>query len=335
MTKPSGGGAPAGPEEPLKRLESPTSPEVRAALSRVLERAEWTNQRAGHTVSADTSQAGVSGGSGSERHRRSGSARNRHGRGRHRSERRSRVRVKLATWREAAQLRAADRRPGGHGKLAVKLVGIAVLLAVVTGLGVTALNRNDHTKAPSAARVLGRPLPTVPGTEPVSIPTPVVPVSTPAGLPFVAPATTPPVAVDIPTIGVGAAVDPLSVDRDGALQVPTDFGRVGWFAGGSKPGEPGPAVLAGHIDSYSGPAVFYDLDKLQQGDDVIVRRVDGSQVTFTVQRKATYKKAEFPTKDVYGSTEAPTLRLITCTGTFDENAHSYEDNLVVYATLKG
>lgn len=250
-------------------------------------------------------------------------------------QRRRQLGVHLPTWRRGTRDQVVDLGRGGHAQLVVMLVGIAVLAAAVTGVGVAAFNRNGPSKAPSAARVLGRPLPTVPGTEPVSIPTPVVPVSTPAGLPFVAPATTPPVAVDIPTIGVGAAVDPLSVDRDGALQVPTDFNRVGWYAGGSKPGEPGPAVLAGHIDSYSGPAVFYDLDKLRQGDDVIVRRVDGSQVTFTVQRKATYKKTVFPTKDVYGSTEAPTLRLITCTGTFDDNAHSYEDNLVVYATLKG
>ena len=217
----------------------------------------------------------------------------------------------------------------------VTLIVIAVLAAAVTGVGVAALNRSHHNKAPLASRVLGRPLPTVPGTEPVSIPTPVVPVSTPAGLPFVAPAITPPVAVDIPTIGVAAVVDPLSIDRDGFLQVPTDFSRVGWYAGGSKPGDPGPAVLVGHIDSYAGAAVFYALDKLQRGDDVIVRRADGSQVTFTVQRSASYKKTDFPTKDVYGSTEAPTLRLITCTGNFDDSAHSYEDNLVVYATLKG
>ena len=142
-----------------------------------------------------------------------------------------------------------------------------------------------------------------------------------------------PVAIEIRAIGVRARVIPLGLNPDRTLEVPTDFGEAGWWTGGPRPGERGPAVIAGHVDSTSGPAVFYDLPDLDPGDAIVIARRDGSRVRFTVQRSEHYPKASFPTARVYGPTRRPTLRLITCSGDFDRSTGHYLDNTVVYAAL--
>jgi hypothetical protein len=54
---------------------------------------------------------------------------------------------------------------------------------------------------------------------------------------------------------------------------------------------------------------------------------------FAVDRVEQHPKDDFPTGAVYGVTERPTLRLITCGGAFDRSVRSYVDNLIVYASL--
>ncbi|MGH8930719.1 MAG: class F sortase [Egibacteraceae bacterium] len=139
--------------------------------------------------------------------------------------------------------------------------------------------------------------------------------------------------VIIPKIHVQADVVPLGLERDGSLQVPEDFSASGWYVDGPEPGEPGAAVIVGHVDSYDGPAVFYGLDKLTRGDEVLVEAADGTASAFVVDRVEQHAKAEFPTDEVYGNTERPTLRLITCGGAFDRFEGSYRDNVVVFAQL--
>jgi sortase (surface protein transpeptidase) len=143
----------------------------------------------------------------------------------------------------------------------------------------------------------------------------------------------PPVRIRIPAIGVSAAVVRLGLNRGGTLQVPADFGVTGWFTGGPAPGETGPAVVAGHIDSRRGPAVFYRLHALRPGDRVAVERADGTTVEFAVEGSAQYPKRAFPTEAVFGPSPDPLLRLITCGGTFDRSRRSYRDNVVVTARL--
>ncbi|MEA2134601.1 MAG: hypothetical protein QOC68_2510 [Solirubrobacteraceae bacterium] len=140
-----------------------------------------------------------------------------------------------------------------------------------------------------------------------------------------------PIRIAIPAIGVSAPVIPLGLDRKGALQVPQDFTETGWWTGGSRPGERGPAVIAGHVDSFTGPAVFFRIGKLRRGDAIVIERADGSRVRFRVQRSARYPKTHFPTAEVYGPTRGPALRLVTCSGTFDRASGHYLDNTVVYA----
>jgi sortase (surface protein transpeptidase) len=115
------------------------------------------------------------------------------------------------------------------------------------------------------------------------------------------------------------------------MEVPRDYGVAGWFTGGAMPGEDGPAVISGHVDSQRGPAVFYRLRDLRRGDTVRVRRADGRWLAFEVTGSARYAKAQFPTDAVFGPVTGPVLRLITCGGTFDGSSGHYLDNLVVTA----
>jgi hypothetical protein len=149
-----------------------------------------------------------------------------------------------------------------------------------------------------------------------------------------APATTsPPVRLVIPLIGVDSALQPLGLLPDGSLQPPTAWAVAGWYRGGVIPGAVGPAVIIGHVDSYSGPAVFFRLRDLRPGDAVLVRRQDGGALVFMVDASDRYPKSHFPTAAVYGATATPVLRLITCTGEFDRSTGNYLDNLVVSAHL--
>jgi sortase (surface protein transpeptidase) len=153
--------------------------------------------------------------------------------------------------------------------------------------------------------------------------------------PAAAGAAAAPVRLVIPAIGVATPLVRLGLEGDGGMEVPADFGRAGWFAEGPVPGQVGPAVIAGHVDSKSGPAVFYRLGELRPGQAVLVERADGSRLRFVVEEARRYPKAEFPTADVFGPVPAAALRLITCAGVFDRARGSYRDNLVVFARLAG
>ncbi len=140
-----------------------------------------------------------------------------------------------------------------------------------------------------------------------------------------------PERIVIDAIGVDADVIDLGIDGDGRMEVPTDFDQAGWFTPGPRPGRVGPAVIAGHVDSRSGPAVFYRLPELEAGDEIEVQGDDGEVVTFAVRGLEQHPKDEFPTEQVYAGTPGSELRLITCGGVFDDDERSYRDNIIVYA----
>lgn len=147
-----------------------------------------------------------------------------------------------------------------------------------------------------------------------------------------------PVRLEIARIGVDTALQRLGQDQGGAVEVPTgprQWRDAGWYAGegGTRPGDPGSAVILGHVDSKRGPAVFYRLRELRAGDPVVVVRADGSRVRFVVERVEQYPKGRFPTEDVYYPTLSPKLRLVTCGGDFDPAAGHYRDNVIVFASL--
>ncbi|MGC4790837.1 class F sortase [Micromonospora sp. DT178] len=145
-----------------------------------------------------------------------------------------------------------------------------------------------------------------------------------------------PTTIAIPRIGVDAAIMPLGTNPDGTVQVPPleRAQLAGWYEPGPSPGEIGNAVIVGHVDSAAiGPAVFFSLGALQPGDTITVTREDGQQATFTVESVKAYPKTEFPTEQVYGPSDRPGLRVVTCGGTFDQAAGSYPDNVVVFASM--
>jgi hypothetical protein len=146
-------------------------------------------------------------------------------------------------------------------------------------------------------------------------------------------ATPVPVRVEIPGIAVASTLDRLGRAPDGTIQEPTGWQVAGWYAPGTRPGDPGSAVILGHVDSKRGPAVFFRLRELRRGDMVTIGRADGSSVRFVVQRTEQYPKDRFPTDEVYYPTLTPALRLVTCGGEFDATVGRYRSNVIVFATM--
>ncbi|MBF9131011.1 class F sortase [Plantactinospora sp. S1510] len=145
-----------------------------------------------------------------------------------------------------------------------------------------------------------------------------------------------PIRIAIPKIDVGATIMPLGVTADGMVQVPplAKAQLAGWYQLGPAPGEVGNAVIVGHVDSKEiGPAVFFRLGALLPGDTIEVIRKDGKIANFVVEGVKSYPKTAFPTDLVYGPTDVPGLRLITCGGDFDERIGSYPDNIIAFARL--
>ena len=141
-----------------------------------------------------------------------------------------------------------------------------------------------------------------------------------------------PARIAIPAIGVSARTGDLGIARDGSIEVPTDSAQAGWLDTTPAPGQQGPAVIAGHVDSDTGPAVFYRLDSLSPGDAIVITRRDGSTARFSVDGVRTYPQSDFPTREVYGPVPGPVLRLITCGGDYVKSRGGYQDNVVVYAS---
>jgi hypothetical protein len=144
-----------------------------------------------------------------------------------------------------------------------------------------------------------------------------------------------PVQIKIPSINVDASIIPVGTDSSGALETPPLSGPqaddAAWWDGGDTPGQDGPSVIVGHIDSAAeGPLVFWNLHDLVAGEAVEVVLADGADVWFDVIGSQQVSKTDFPTQSVYGPTPGPTLRLITCTGDFDPQTGHYDDNLIVY-----
>lgn len=148
-------------------------------------------------------------------------------------------------------------------------------------------------------------------------------------------AVAPPVSITIPSINAQSSLIRLGVNPDKTMQVPDvkTPEQAGWFAFSSKPGAPGPAVIAGHVDGNRKPGIFYHLDTLKPGADVIIERSDGTRLTYTVTRVHHADKDEFPTEEVYGQVPESELRLITCGGDWEGGQTGYADNIIVHARL--
>jgi sortase (surface protein transpeptidase) len=144
-----------------------------------------------------------------------------------------------------------------------------------------------------------------------------------------------PVRIRVPAIGVDAPVEPLELDANGVLPAPATADGTGWWVDGPEPGERGPAVIVGHLDSHRGPAVFFRLADLGIGEEILVDRADATTAVFIARRIAQHAKDAFPTEAVYSDTPDAQLRLVTCAGDFDGEQRRYLDNVVVHAERAG
>jgi LPXTG-site transpeptidase (sortase) family protein len=222
------------------------------------------------------------------------------------------------------------RRPGVAGWASAAWAAHARLLSAAM-LGAGLLAAGAGTAGLVVARTSAPPVRLAARPSPVAVPTgrTVVPVSLSA-----VPQPTPkPVELTIPAIGVKAPIVNLGLNRNGTLQVPKTTTVAGWYTGSPAPGATGSAVIAGHVDSRTGPGIFFWLKKMRVGERIYVRRADGTLAVFTVTAVRIYAKSGFPTAMVYGPVPDAELRLITCGGTFDYARGSYLSNVVVYARL--
>ncbi|MER6956881.1 MULTISPECIES: class F sortase [unclassified Streptomyces] len=148
-----------------------------------------------------------------------------------------------------------------------------------------------------------------------------------------------PQRIDIPELGVQAPVVARGLDTEGAIDPPPfdQAGVVGWYADGAQPGAKGTALLVGHVDTETRPAVFYKLSTLKAGETVRVVRDDGKVAEFTVDDVTVVQRDRFDAQQAYGTRQSgrAELRLITCGGAFDRVSHSYTANVIVSAYLTG
>jgi len=194
----------------------------------------------------------------------------------------------------------------------------AVLLLVGVALIGVGLRGSDHP--------LARPAPS-----PFALKAAVTTLPAPAAL---ATDRSVPVMLRIPAIGLAVFLGTsLGIDLDGIVQVPTGTTQPGWFRLGPTPGQIGSSVILGHVDSFLGPGVFFQLRTLAAGDQVDVGLTDGVTAQFTVNSVAMYSKTDFPDQRVYGSHGSSALQLVTCGGVFDHQTGSYLSNIVVYTSL--
>jgi hypothetical protein len=212
------------------------------------------------------------------------------------------------------------------GRSSRRLVAVAALGAGLLAAGVGAAGLATSALSPAHAT----PLPARPTPIPAPTGRTVLPASLATGQHAARPAW-----LSIPSLGIRTKLIHLGVNSDGTLQVPSSTAVAGWYTGSPRPGTVGSAIIAGHVDSRSGPGIFFWLRTLHRGDRIYVGRADGTMAVFTVTRIRKFAKDDFPTAAVYGPVPDAELRLITCGGVFDRSLGSYLSNVVVFARLAG
>lgn len=208
---------------------------------------------------------------------------------------------------------------------------LLALAAAAVGLVLVAVAVASQVGSPQPPRSAGRI------DSPTSSPSGTSGASGPVSTGKRALAASPPALISIPAIGVRARVLPIGLGKGGVLAVPQpgpNLNKAAWYDKSPTPGQPGPSVIEGHVDSTSGPSVFYRLGAIKPGDKVHVTRRDGIEVVFTVNAVRDYPKSRFPTSTVYGSKDLsrPELRLITCSD-FNAAIGHHTGNEVVFAHL--
>jgi hypothetical protein len=140
-----------------------------------------------------------------------------------------------------------------------------------------------------------------------------------------------PIAIQIPSIGVDAAVELAGVDRHGDMQVPVNPCDVAWYKPGPAPGAAGDAVIDGHLDWWTdGPAVFWKLKNVRPGAEIDVIDAGGAKLRFKVAKLASLQQSKVPT-ELFNTTGPAVLTLYTCAGVWEPGAETYSQRLFVEA----
>ncbi|MDQ2836906.1 MAG: class F sortase [Actinomycetota bacterium] len=223
-----------------------------------------------------------------------------------------------------------------HGRrVRLPAVALAVLLVLAGAIALTiGIRAQKHAPQPPASAAIPYSPSAAPETSGATGQV-AKPKASPATKGLILAASTP-TRLDIPAIGVTSNLLQLGLNPDRTVQVPP-LGRdsvAGWYKYSPAPGQLGPAVLLGHVDSAEyGAGVFFKLGALRPGDQLTVTRADHTAAVFRIDRVVSYPKDHFPTIEVYGNTDHAALRLITCGGKFDLSTRNYESNIVAYASL--
>lgn len=146
--------------------------------------------------------------------------------------------------------------------------------------------------------------------------------------------TSPPEHLSIPAIDLNSSLITVGRNSDGSIETPGNPGLPGWYKYGPTPGEIGPAVIVGHLDSPTDIAVFWRLRELKPSDEIIISRQDGTSAKFSVTHTLQFSRDHFPTKEIYGNINYAGIRLITCGGTFNYQTRQYDQNTVVFGKLE-
>ena len=210
---------------------------------------------------------------------------------------------------------------------------LAGLVAFITRHQAAKIGARASTTASGSSAMTSAPVPVDTGARARFIPSPGTKLQVPVDPPKAPAAPAVPVRVDVPSLKISSSLESLGLLPDGTMKPPTKFGVAGWYADGTRPGAVGPAVIAGHIDSLDGPGIFLDLGRIKVGASIVVTTKSNQKFQFTVTDVKQYPKKNFPVAVVYGPTPVATLRLITCTGSFNYATHHYLDNLVVTSVL--
>jgi Sortase domain len=202
------------------------------------------------------------------------------------------------------------------------------------------------TKRPSVAPMTSRQPPhvAIPNVASPNVASPNVASGSPHGTPVTVVASEPrsqtargaaadkpnpsPILLVVPAANISVALDHLRINPQGHIDVSSDTESAGWWR---KKQKRSPLVIAGHLDSKTGPAVFYHVQDLRFGDQIFLSFDDGSNASYTVRQVERVDKDKFPSQRIYNSGSGE-VRLVTCGGKFNRHTGHYEDNIVVYAT---
>ena len=226
--------------------------------------------------------------------------------------------------------------------LPIGIIASTLLVTLLVACGPT-----QQAAAPSptvAAAAVATPTPAPPTATPTARPAPAAsPAASPTRAGTPGPATPSildigtPVRLKIPAIGVDAVVEEVGLDQENAMDVPREPRNTAWYRYGPRPGQPGSAVIAGHVDYRDiGPVVFWRLHELKQGDEVIVVDDKGAERRFVVTGNEAFPRQQAPIEKIFGAAPGPRLNLITCDreSTFNRDRREYQNNIIVFAEPK-